>query len=97
MGIYIKNMEKPDNCGECFFETLDAEYKNGEWATFGHCLAKQIETDDCPLEEIDLVRCGECKRCEERTTLNGLPFLYCLKMEVSVGSDQYCYWGDRRE
>lgn len=52
MGVYIKNMEKPDNCGECFFETLDAEYKNGEWATFGHCLAKQIETDGCPLEEI---------------------------------------------
>lgn len=51
MGIYIKNMEKPENCGECFFETLDAEYKYGEWATFRHCLAKHIETDGCPLEE----------------------------------------------
>lgn len=58
MGIYIPNMEKPENCGECFFETLDAEYKYGEWATFRHCLAKHIETDGCPLEEVDDIAFG---------------------------------------
>lgn len=60
-------------------------------------VVRSLEGQHCGIEYLgDLVTCGECKRCEERTTLNGLPFLYCLKMEVSVGSDQYCYWGEGR-
>ena len=89
MGIYIPNMDKPKACAECELWSL----------CFYPKAPKEIDDrvmPDCPLEEIDLVRCKECKRCEERTTLNGLSFLYCLKMEVSVGSDQYCYWGERR-
>ncbi len=93
MGVYIPNETMPEECYTCFcYET-----------EFNMCSLTgkrlddiRIRQDDCPLEEIDLVKCKDCKRCEERTTANGLPFLYCLKMEVSVGSDQYCYWGERR-
>lgn len=92
MGIYIKNMEKPDNCGECFFETLDAEYKNGEWATFGHCLAKQIETDDCPLEEIDLVRCGECKHLKADGTCD-----IFADDNIRPSVSDFCSHGERKE
>lgn len=92
MGVYIKDMNKPKNCGEC--PLMIGSY----CAITDNFYFEEADYDptSCPIEEIDLVRCGECKRCEERTTLNGLPFLYCLKMEVSVGSDQYCYWGERR-
>lgn len=84
MGIYIKNMEKPKKGEVIAFDGENAVYTDD-----------YMQVHRYPIEEIDLVRCGECKRCEKRTTLNGLPFLYCLKMEVSVGSDQYCYWGER--
>ena len=100
MGVYMPNVKRPHCCRICpnpvcipdGIHTLDA---------LDFIMKRRHEhpdrrADDCPLEEIDLVRCKECKRCEERTTLNGLSFLYCLKMEVSVGSDQYCYWGERR-
>ena len=92
MGVYIPNVEMPRGCNSC---PLVMEIDNTCSLTMGGC-TKDKRPPHCPLIEIDLVRCKECKRCEERTTLNGLPFLYCLKMEVSVGSDQYCYWGERR-
>lgn len=103
MGVYIANMAKPSCCGKCILqdgEMCFAIDDGGDGLSLfsledlrDFCIKRR---DDCPLEEVDLVRCKECKRCEERTTLNGLSFLYCLKMEVSVGSDQYCYWGERR-
>ena len=93
MGVYIKDKEMPESCYECAYSVE----KDGICSiTEGGCDWGHSRPPHCPLEEIDLVKCKVCKRCEERTTLNGLPFLYCLKMEVSVGSDQYCYWGERR-
>ena len=85
MGLFIPNMQKPKKGEVIAFD--------GEYAVYTD---DDMQVHRYPLIEIDLVRCKECKRCEERTTLNGLSFLYCLKMEVSVGSDQYCYWGERR-
>lgn len=101
MGVYIPNVKRPHSCRMCPNPVCIPDWINNTMDALDFIMIRRHEhpdsrADDCPIEEIDLVRCGECNRCEERTTLNGLPFLYCLKMEVSVGSDQYCYWGERR-
>ena len=70
MGVYIKNKEMPKSCVKCrwYYELYD------EHCTLGKFLLRKYPTDvseepyildtqrhpDCPLEEIDLVRCGEC-------------------------------------
>ena len=50
MGVYIPNMEKPKNCRTCKFKS------NKE----GECWFVHYDID-CPLIDMDLVRCGECK------------------------------------
>lgn len=44
-----------------------------------------------------LVRCKDCKECEERHTANYLPFLYCKLHEHSVSYNAFCWWAERRE
>jgi len=48
--IAIPNMSKPKSCWECFNADCD------HWGEHGY-----DNSADCPLIEIDLVRCGECK------------------------------------
>lgn len=44
-----------------------------------------------------LIRCKDCKECEERHTANYLPFLYCKLHEHSVLHNAFCCWAERRE
>lgn len=44
-----------------------------------------------------VVRCKDCKECEERHTANYLPFLYCKLHEHSVSHNAFCCWAERRE
>ena len=93
MGVYIPNMEKPKSCGECkFFSGLGYGfhcYLNGKHITF----IGEIE-DICPLIEIDLVRCGECRYYnpldEDR------PFS-CEYDGREVNKTDFCSYGERRD
>ena len=44
-----------------------------------------------------VVRCKDCKECEERHTANYLPFLYCKLNGHSVLHNFFCCWAERRE
>ena len=73
MGVYRKNMKMPEYCRVCHDRTICERYD-------GEILHR---SDDCPLIEIDLVRCEECEWS------NG---------ECSVG-ERYqggCTFGERR-
>ena len=41
MGVYIKNMEMPKNCGNCFFDTHCDKWRLRNWGA--------PPPDDCPL------------------------------------------------
>lgn len=67
-----------------------------------------IKCEDCDIDyhfeylaptvdAVEVVRCKDCRNCEERQTANYLPFLYCKTHEHSVLSNFYCSWGERRE
>ena len=56
MGVYIPNMSKPkDSCWDCKAQYNSVCSLKREHIKFDGIL------DDCPLIEIDLVRCEECK------------------------------------
>lgn len=88
MGVYIPNMEMPkDSCWEC-----KAQYNSVCSLKREHIRWDGI-LDDCPLIEIDLVRCGECKwgnKDNEGT-------LWC---EHAIGGimkpTDFCSYGERR-
>lgn len=49
--------------------------------------------DDAPTVAAEpVVRCKDCKECEERHTANYLPFLYCKLHEHSVLYNAFCSW-----
>ena len=64
---------------------------------------------DCPVQYVvricnvpsadvvEVVRCRDCKCCEERGTANYLPFYYCLRIDSSVKANDYCSCGLRKE
>ena len=91
MGVYIKNEEKPKSCAECEFEVIDT-------SGYPRCVIMQEMVVDgnlfnrCPLEEIDLVRCKECKYWHE-----GEWNSTCDK-HIGHGfpSDYFCGDGERR-
>lgn len=56
------------------------------------------EINDAPTVDAEpVVRCKDCKECEERHTANYLPFLYCKLHEHSVSYNAFCCWAERRE
>lgn len=94
MGIYIPNKAKPKNCWVCFNDDCN------HWGENGY-----DNSDDCPLIEIDLVRCGECKWWDSDDGNIG----YChaekhchfsSNWEISIyrtyKADHYCSDGERR-
>ena len=83
MGVYIKNIEMPENCWGCFYMDCD------HWGEYGY-----DNTADCPLIEIDLVRCGECKHWHKNDELT-----YCDKIDYGYGykADDFCSYGERRK
>ena len=89
MGVYIPNIEMPKKCGGCQFNV----YLTGGSYEWEECVLLNddithfdIRRDDCPLIEIDLVRCGECKFQDE-----------CILGSYGVSEHGFCYKGERRE
>ena len=77
--IAIPNMKKPNGCWDCF--NWDCEH----WGEHGY-----DNSTDCPLIEIDLVRCGECKHyVREVCQLD--PF-----WERYTEPNDFCSQGERR-
>ena len=85
MGVYLPNYEKPKSCAECELWSL----------CFYPKAPKEIDNKvmpDCEIEELDLVRCGECKHWHEGEWYNT-----CDK-HIGHGfpSDYFCSDGERR-
>lgn len=89
MGVYIPNMSKPKFCKcdeyNCFaWDDEKYKCKITEWKK------------PCPLIEIDLVRCGECKYWESaKNGWNG----YCENKVDAFNTfyaNDFCSFGERR-
>lgn len=65
MGVCIPNMEMPKNCFQCSFnDGIYCALIDNDTDAFISEDPTKVSTkrlDNCPLIEIDLVRCGECK------------------------------------
>ena len=90
MGVYIKNMEKPKDCKECQWH-LDFYIEDEQVGGLCTITEKDDKKNTCPLIEIDLVRCGECKHyVREACRLD--PF-----WERYTEPNDFCSQGERRE
>ena len=76
MGVYIPNMEKPISCDDCIVPLSKCDYL-------------QKRADECPLIEIELIRCGECMRHKNH---NGR----CTIWDRTTKRNFYCKYGERR-
>lgn len=94
--IAIPNMSKPKVCHEC----IAFRYEQGDYEPDVYCeITKEELFDataiptDCPLIEIDLVRCGECKWGNQ----DNEGTLWC---EHAIGGimkpTDFCSYGERR-
>ena len=97
MGVYIPNMEKPKDCYLCEFTNGYECWSNGEpWFDVKEAYAKRTLSPNCPLIEIDLVRCGECKHSKEWYRDRLMCHLWA-EFGVSVFEDGFCNYGERRK
>ena len=92
MGVYIPNMSKPKFC-KC------EEYNCFAWDDEKYKCKITEWKKPCPLIEIDLVRCGECKyeySCGQQIKRNGLTLkLTCCEYGEREPEDFNPYQGDR--
>ena len=82
MSIIIKGMDMPKSCNECRF--------GYDGKCFAHLPFKRFvygQDKDCPLIEIDLVRCGECKWYEKP---------YCRWHQIDNEPTDFCSYGERK-
>ena len=96
MGVYVKNVDMPTDCGHCDFFS---EY-GGEC----YCYITKLHTtfigeiaDDCPL--IEIVTCGECKYSKIYALQSDTPMSrWCHKghFPKEVTDGYYCGDGERR-
>lgn len=98
MGIYIANMRKPNDCIYC--NMYNGEWYDEELGIEFDCMVKNDQADECPLIELDLVRCGECKHLE---VINKAPiYAHCHKWDYDFELWQedtrksFCSYGERR-
>ena len=82
MGVYNPNMEMPSNCTECIEFKDDCEHYWDYYCTH------ESRPNDCPLIEIDLVRCGECKQLDQTK--------WCDLFLHYMNEDDFCSYGERR-
>lgn len=88
MGVYIPNMEKPKFC-KC------EEYNCFAWDDEKYKCKITEWKKPCPLIEIDLVRCGECKHHDE----DGWGYGNCQRPSVDylrTADEDFCSYGERR-
>lgn len=88
MGVYIPNKAKPKKCGQC----PCAYFTEG--ALSNVCQITGDDIDDigellknCPIEEVDLVRCEECAWYEKP---------YCRWHDRDNKPTDFCSYGERR-
>lgn len=91
MGVYIPNIDMPTNCHECDALGIsdivglpcDCEYD------FNHV------PKDCPLIEIDLVKCGECKHGQKHMRREVYD---CYKSDITTfyEADHFCSYGEKK-
>ena len=98
MGVYIPNMSKPKDCYLCEFTNGYECWSNGEpWFDVKEAYAKRTLSPNCPLIEIDLVRCGECKYYEESEYIEGdMACKYHIGHTYYTEADRFCYYGERK-
>ena len=88
MGVYIKNVEKPKECDDCPL----CGYDERQSILFCRVDNEDIERelrDDCPLIDLDIVRCGECVWHKDNTCGYGSGL-------VNARDDDFCSYGERR-
>lgn len=82
-GVYIKNMQKPKKGEVIAFDGENAVYTDDN-----------MKVHKCPLIEIDLVRCGECKYWHKnRKEGDDIP-VHDACYDFTV--DDFCSYGERR-
>lgn len=97
MGVYISNMEKPKECKECQWH-LDFYIEDEQVGGLCTITEKDDRENTCPLIEIDLVRCKDCKHYGFKETDRG-GFPCCTNV---IGATPYrmptdfCSYGERR-
>lgn len=100
MGVYIPNMSKPKDCYLCEFTNGYECWSNGEpWFDVKEVYAKGTLSPNCPITEIDLVRCGECKHMRKYALRSDEPTgIWCHRWSVPrlVTDDDFCSYGERR-
>lgn len=94
MGVYIKGAKKPTECRMCIFIEPSLKNGKGEWSHRCFLTLKPIEESECPLIEMDIVRCGECKYYEPKD--KSRPF-DCYKGMLNVFENDWCNRGKRKE
>lgn len=79
MGVYIDGLDMPKSCKRCPFTCEALQFFNGKG-----------RPQSCPLIEIDLVRCGECKKVDTKK---------CPMYSAGWGytDDDWCSEGERRD
>ena len=59
---------------------------------------KKITNGETIFQHCELVRCKECRYCEEQGGhANCDGYLYCTRQRTLVDESCYCSWGERRE
>lgn len=90
MGVYIPNMKKPKECGDCNF--VQAFWDDKRWLF--RCLVTDKIAEDCPL--IEIVTCGECKHRDPEDKKCDSGMLERQGCIFPVDDDYFCKYGERR-
>lgn len=90
--IAIPNMEKPKHCTECYFvcrDQCELQDNSYDYDTF------KEQKKHCPLQKIDLVRCGECRWCDDKGKGRAL---ICTNpyIDMDIHPSYFCPYGERR-
>lgn len=96
MGVYIKGAKKPTECRMCIFIEPSLKNGKGKWSHRCFLTLKPIEESECPLIEMDIVRCGECRNFidDKSVFADGLCKLHLNRHK---NKDDYCSKGIRME
>jgi len=110
MGVYIPNIKKPKECVKCPYIEMHKSfiYADGKSAFTNGCMVSGKDIahihgtpTDCPLIEIDLVRCGECKWWVKDGNDSFGYAMFC-EHDCSLGGQgikkptDFCSYGERR-
>lgn len=92
MGVYMKNLQVPKTCFDCplCYDYLccivDEDLK-------AHAYDRH---PNCPLIEIDIVRCGECKHWQGNKDEDDLTDECKWITDELPNADDFCSYGERK-